>query len=95
MRQGGERPRPIGADEATPKPAAANAVRIQITIALIAFVLIRLAHDACEGVQTLTSFGRLLRATVFYRKPAERLGIPEPPRAGPVQSKAQRVLLRA
>jgi hypothetical protein len=69
-----------------------NAVRIQIAVALIAFVLIRLAHDAHQGTQTLTRFGRLIRATVFHRKPIEWLAIPGQPKAGAVQNRAQGVL---
>ena len=72
-----------------------NAVRIQITVALIAFVLIRLAHDACLGVETMTRFGRLIRATIFARTSLERLGVGGPPQAGPVQSNAQATFLWA
>ncbi len=69
-----------------------NAVRIQIAVALIAFLLIRLTHLAYQGAETMTRFARLIRATAFHRKPLERLGIPEPPRAGAVQNKAQGIL---
>ena len=70
-----------------------NAVRIQIAVALIAFVLIRLAHVAYQGAETMTRFGRLIRATVFHRKPIDRLGLPKPAQAPPGQNKAQGVLL--
>jgi len=69
-----------------------NAVRIQIAVALIAFVLIRLAHHAYQGSETMTRFGRLIRATVFHRKPLDRLGLPAPPNAPPVQNRAQGLL---
>ena len=75
--------------------ASENAVRIQIAVALIAFVLIRIAHVTYQGTETMTRFGRLIRATVFHHKTIERLGIPEPPQAPPVQSHAQGVLLWA
>lgn len=75
--------------------ASENAVRIQIAVALIAFVLIRIAHVTYQGTETMTRFGRLIRATVFHHKIIERLGIPEPPQAPPVQSHAQGVLLWA
>jgi hypothetical protein len=66
-----------------------NAVRIQIAVALIAFVLIRLAHEAYHGAETLTRFGRLVRATVFHRKPLQRLGLPPEPNTPPNQNRAQ------
>ena len=40
-----------------------NAVRIQITIALIAFVLLRLAHDATKIVASPLSFATLSEQT--------------------------------
>ena len=49
-----------------------NAVRIQIAGALIAFVLIRLTHQAYNGRETLTHFGHLVRATILHRKPLQR-----------------------
>ena len=72
-----------------------NAVRIQIAVALIAFVLLRLAHLACCCVETMTRFSRLIRTAVFDRRPIEHLPLKGMPRAGPVQNKAQGVLLWA
>jgi hypothetical protein len=71
-----------------------NAVRIQIAVALIAFLLIKLAHGAQSGVDSLTRFGRLIRATVLHRKRLDRLGR-KPPTTDPgqVQNKAQGQLL--
>lgn len=69
-----------------------NAIRIQIAVALIAFVLIRLAHGAYRGSETMTRFGRLLRATVFDRRPIEQLGLPVSHHAPPVQNHAQGAL---
>ena len=69
-----------------------NAVRIQITVALIAFVLIKLAHHAQHGAGTLTRFGRLIRATVLHRKPIERLGTTPPPPPATFQTHAQGIL---
>jgi hypothetical protein len=48
-------------------------VRIQITVALIAFVLIKLAHGAQGAVASLTQFERLIRATVLHSKPLNQL----------------------
>jgi hypothetical protein len=71
-----------------------NAVRLQVAVALIAFVLIKLAHGTQTAVDSLTRFARLVRATVLHRRPLDRLrptpGRPEPV---PVQNTAQGVLL--
>jgi hypothetical protein len=57
-----------------------NAVRIQIVVALIAFVLLRLAHDATIIVQSPLAFARLIRANLMHRRPiAELLQRPPPP----------------
>ena len=45
-----------------------NAVRIQITIALIAFLLLRLAHDANNIVKSPLVFARLIRANLMHRR---------------------------
>ena len=70
-----------------------NAVRIQIAVALIAFVLLRLAHLACHCTATMTRFSRLIRTAVFDRRPVERVGTKGMPQAGPVQNNTQGVLL--
>lgn len=72
-----------------------NAVRIQIAVALIAFVLLRLAHLACHCAETMTRFSRLIRTAVFDRRPVERVGLKGMPQAGPVQNNTQGVLLWA
>lgn len=45
-----------------------NAVRIQIAVALIVFMLMRLAHEANRIVESPLTFGRLLRANVMHRR---------------------------
>ena len=46
-----------------------NAVRIQITVAMIAFALIKLAHKGHEATGTsLTRFARLVSANVIHRR---------------------------
>jgi hypothetical protein len=45
-----------------------NAVRIQITMALIAFLLLRLAHDANKIVKSPLVFARLIRANLMDRR---------------------------
>ena len=45
-----------------------NAVRIQIAVALIAFMLLRLAHDATRIVTSPLTFARLVRANLMDRR---------------------------
>jgi hypothetical protein len=58
-----------------------NAVRIQIAIALIAFVLLRLAQAAQTAVKSPLAFARLVRANLMHRRPLDRLL--EPPAPAP------------
>ena len=55
-----------------------NAVRIQISIALIAFVLLRLAHDATKIVASPLAFARLVRTNLMHRRPIAELLKPPP-----------------
>jgi len=55
-----------------------NAVRIQIAVALIAFLLLRLAHAAQRTVHSLLGFARLVRANLMHRRPLDRLLDPPP-----------------
>jgi hypothetical protein len=61
-----------------------NAVRIQIAVALIAFLLLRLAQTAQTTVTSPLAFARLVRANLMHRRPLDRLlEPPNPPtRAG-------------
>ena len=64
-----------------------NAVRIQITVALIAFLLLRLAHDANRIVKSPLDFARLIRANLMHRRSiAELLQTTAPPDPKPQQS---------
>jgi hypothetical protein len=57
-----------------------NAVRIQITVALIAFLLLRLTHDANQIIQSPLAFARLIQANLMHRRPiAELLAKSSPP----------------
>ena len=56
-----------------------NAVRIQIAVALIAFVLLRLAHDANRIVESPLAFARLIGANLMHRRPIAELLQPQPP----------------
>jgi len=60
-----------------------NAVRIQIIAALIAFLLLRLAHQANTIVPGPLAFARLIRANLLHRRPiAGLLQTPPPPDPG-------------
>ncbi|NIA72543.1 IS4 family transposase [Pelagibius litoralis] len=58
-----------------------NAVRIQIAVALIAFLLLRLAQAAQTAIKRPLAFARLVRANLMHRKRIDRLiqSDPEPP----------------
>jgi Transposase DDE domain/Domain of unknown function (DUF4372) len=64
-----------------------NAVRIQIVVALIAFMLLRLAHAANPIVKSPLAFARLIRASLMDRRSiAGLLDTPAPPGPEPQQS---------
>ena len=63
-----------------------NAVRIQIAVALIAFLLLRLAHDANNIVASPLAFARLIRTNLMLRRPIAELLKP-PPTSEPQQTK--------
>lgn len=50
-----------------------NAVRIQIAVALIAFLLLRMAQTAQTVVESPLAFARLVRANLMHRKRIDRL----------------------
>ena len=66
-----------------------NAVRIQIAVALIAFLLLRLAQAAQKAVASPLRFARLVRVNLMHRKPLDRLLGPEPT---PIRNPAQLAL---
>lgn len=69
-----------------------NAVRLQIIVAMIAFVLIRLAHQASRCGFNLTIFAGLIRANILHRRPLIGLhGAPPGADAPPVQCANQQV----
>jgi hypothetical protein len=55
-----------------------NAVRIQIAVALIAFLLLRLAYATQRAVPSLLAFTRLIRSNIMHRRPLDRLLDPPP-----------------
>lgn len=55
-----------------------NAIRIQIAVALIAYLLLRLAQSAQETVKSPLAFTRLIRTNLMHRKRIDRLLKPDP-----------------
>jgi hypothetical protein len=55
-----------------------NAVRIQIAVALIAYLLLRVAQAATKTIASPLAFARLVRANLMHRRPIDRLLRPEP-----------------
>ncbi len=53
-----------------------NAIRIHIYIALIAFLLVKMAHKTQNCVVTITTFMRLLRLNLMHKRPINALAIP-------------------
>jgi len=56
-----------------------NAIRIQIAVALIAFLLLRLAQATQEAITSPLTFARLVRANLMHRRQLSRLLEIEPP----------------
>jgi hypothetical protein len=56
-----------------------NAVRIQIAVALIAYLLLRMAHSLQASVTNLLAFTRLVATNLMHRRPIEYLLDPPPP----------------
>jgi len=63
-----------------------NAVRTQIAVALIAFLLLRLAQAGQRAIISPLRFARLVRVNLMHKKPLDRLLDPEPP---PIRNPAQ------
>jgi Transposase DDE domain/Domain of unknown function (DUF4372) len=63
-----------------------NAVRTQIAVALIAFLLLRLAQAGQRAISSPLRFARLVRVNLMHKKPLDRLLDPEPL---PIQNPAQ------
>jgi len=55
-----------------------NAVRIQLAVALIAYLLLGLAHATQRAVSSPLAFARLVRANLMHRKRIDRLTGPDP-----------------
>lgn len=59
-----------------------NAVRIQIAVALIAYLLLRLAQATQSTIESPLAFARLVRANLMHRRRIDRLLETEPPSTG-------------
>jgi hypothetical protein len=55
-----------------------TAVRIQITVALIGFLLLRLAHDASKIIKSPLAFARLIKTNLMQRRAIAELLAPPP-----------------
>lgn len=66
-----------------------SAVRIQIAVALIAFLLLRLAQASQKTIMSPLAFARLVRANLMHRRSIDRLLEPEP---APIRASAQMAL---
>ena len=60
-----------------------NAVRIQLTVALIAYLLLRIAQAKQRAIQSPLTFARLVRSNLMHYKTLHDLADPEPPRLAP------------
>jgi IS4 transposase len=56
-----------------------NAVRIQVAVALIAYLLIRLAQAVAKTVKSILAFARLIRVNLMHRRPIQHLLEPPDP----------------
>jgi hypothetical protein len=55
-----------------------NAVRIQLTVAMIAYLLVRMAHASQDAVKAPVTFVRLVRSNLMHCKTIHNLAVPEP-----------------
>lgn len=56
-----------------------NAVRIQLAVAMIAYLLVRIAHAAQRAIDSPLTFARLVRSNLMHAKTIHSLAEPEPP----------------
>lgn len=69
--------------------ASENAVRTQVAVALIAFLLLRLAQATQKAVRSPLAFARLVRANLMHRRPLDHL---HRPHTAPPQNQNQMLL---
>ncbi len=68
-----------------------NAIRAQIAVALIAFLLLRMAHAAQTSIASLLTFARLVRANLMHLRSVQDLQRP-PPRKSQVPNQQELAL---
>lgn len=56
-----------------------NAIRTQIAVALIAYLLLRMAHAIQNTVASILTFARLVRANLMHFRAIDQLAAPPPP----------------
>lgn len=56
-----------------------NAVRIQIAVALIAYLILSLARQTCTAIKSPLVFARLVRHNIMHRRTLDHLQTPHPP----------------
>ena len=56
-----------------------NAVRIQIAVALIAYLVLSLARQTCTAMASPLAFARLVRHNIMHRRALDHLQAPQPP----------------
>ncbi|MYZ49786.1 IS4 family transposase, partial [Rhizobiales bacterium L72] len=61
------------------------AVRIQVAVALIAFLILRLAQAAQTAVESPLAFARLVRVNLMHKRRIDRLTGHDPPTEPPNQ----------
>lgn len=62
-----------------------NAIRTQIAAALIAYILLRMAHAAQRSIPSILTFARLVRANLLHFRSIDQLADPPRPPAPPGQ----------
>ncbi len=60
-------------------------MRIQIAVALIAYLLLHLARQACRIFESPLAFARLVRVNILHRRTLDRLLTAPPPIHDPRQ----------
>jgi hypothetical protein len=55
-----------------------NAVRVQIAVALIAYLILKLAKDTAKISSGLLAFARLVRSNLMHRRAIDQLLAPPP-----------------
>lgn len=63
-----------------------NAVRIQLAVAMIAYLLVRIAHARQDAVKAPVTFARLVRSNLMHFKTIHELAVPKTPPPEPLSN---------